>query len=138
MVRAMGLLRTMIAVAPLSAPERRLELEEVLVDTGSEYSWLPAVLLHSLGIVPVRADRFETADGRVLDRDVGFAMIHAGGRSTPSLVVFAHHSDTVLLGAIALQGLNVRVDLVRRALVSGGPIPVPSHVAAQRWWRSRA
>jgi len=130
MVDDMGLFRTTIAIAPLASPDRRVELADVLVDTGSEYNWLAATLHDNLGIAPVRVDRFETADGRVLDRDVGFAMIYAGGRSTPTLVVFANDSDMVLLGAIALEGLNLRVDLMRRQLVSAGPVPVaPTAIA---------
>jgi predicted aspartyl protease len=41
-----------------------------LVDTGSEYNWRPSQVLAELGVVPVRIDRFETADGRVLERPV--------------------------------------------------------------------
>ena len=124
MVDDMGLFRTAIAIAPLTAPERQIEVADVLVNTGSEYNWLPTSLLEQLGITRVRVDRFETADGRVLERDVGFAIIHAGGRSTPTLVVFANDGDMVLLGAIALEGLNLRVDRLRRQLVSAGPVPV--------------
>lgn len=120
----MGLYRTTIAIASLTVPDRRVELADVLVDTGSEYNWVPATLLDTLGIAPERVERFETADGRILERDVGFAMIHAGGRSTPTLVVFANDSDMVLLGAIALEGLNLRVETLRRQLVSAGPVPV--------------
>lgn len=130
MVEDMGLFRTTIAVAALTTPDRRHDLADVLVDTGSEYNWLPTTLLETLGVARVRVDRFETADGRVLERDVGFAMIYAGGRSTPSVVVFARDADMVLLGAIALEGLNLRVDLARRALVSAGPVPVASALAA--------
>lgn len=124
MVDDMALFRTTIGVAPLTPADRWIELTDVLVDTGSEYNWLPSSLLESLGIVPDRIERFETADGRILERDLGFAMVRAGGRSTPTLVVFANDNDMVLLGAIALEGLNLRVDLVRRQLVSAGPVPV--------------
>jgi predicted aspartyl protease len=120
----MGIFRTTIRVAPWSQPERQVELTDVMVDTGSEYNWLPADLLADLGIAPVRVDRFETADGRILERAVGFAMIHAGGRVAPSVVVFAGSGDMVLLGAHGLEGLNLRVDLVRRELVPAGPVPV--------------
>ena len=51
-------------------------------------------------------------------------MIFAGGRSAPSIVVFAQAGEMALLGAHGLEGLNLRVDLVRRALVPAGPVPV--------------
>jgi hypothetical protein len=100
-----------------------------MVDTRSEYNWIPATTLHELGIAPVRIDRFETADGRVLEREVGFAMLYAGERSTPTIVVFAGPDDLVLLGAIGLEGLNLRVDLGRKQLVPAGPLPAAAMAA---------
>jgi predicted aspartyl protease len=123
MIDAMGIFRTALGVAPLSAPERRRELDDVMVDTGSEYNWIPTSLLIELGVAPVRIDRFETADGRVLEREVGFALFYAGGRSAAAAVVFAHDGDMVLLGAHGLEGLNLRVDLNRKELVPAGPVP---------------
>ena len=35
-----------------------------MVDTGSEYNWVPRSILEELGVESVRTDRFETADGR--------------------------------------------------------------------------
>jgi hypothetical protein len=124
MVDDMGPFRTTIDVAPLTSPDHWIELTGVLVDVDSEYNWLPAALLHDLGIAPVRVDRFETDDGQVLEREVGFAMIYAGGRVTPSIVAFANEMDVVRLGAIALEGLNLRVDLAHRQLVNAGPVAV--------------
>lgn len=124
MIDHMGIFRTTVAVAPLGAPDDRCELRDVMVDTGSEYTWIPSDLLVELGVTPVRVDRFETADGRVLDREVGFAMLYAAGRSTPTIVVFAQAGDLVLLGAHGLEGLNLRVDLGRKELVPAGPVPV--------------
>jgi len=99
------------------------QVERMMVDTGSEYSWIAEERLAQLGVAPVRIDRFETADGRILERHVGFAMLHAGGRSAPSVVVFAQPGDMVLLGAHGLEGLNLRVDLGRKELVPAGPVP---------------
>ena len=101
----------------------RCQLAEVIVDTGSEYTWIPESALRALGVVSVRIDRFETADGRVLERDVGFAMIHTAGRSSPTIVVFAGEGDMVLLGAHGLEGLNLRLDSGRKELVPAGPVP---------------
>lgn len=123
MIDDMGIFRANIEVAALSAPDARVELQDVMVDTGSEYNWIPADVPLELGVAPVRVDRFETADGRVLEREVGFALLHAGGRSTAAVVVFAERDDLVLLGAHGLEGLNVRVDLGRKELVPAGPVP---------------
>ncbi len=124
MIDDMGIFRTTIGIAALGSPDIRHELHDVMVDTGSEYNWFPSDVLVGLGITPVRIDRFETADGRVLEREVGFAFMYAAERSTATVVVFAQEGDMVLLGAIGLEGMNLRVDLVRRELVPAGPVPV--------------
>jgi predicted aspartyl protease len=123
MIDKMGIFRTTLDVAPLHDPSARRSMTDVMVDTGSEYNWIPAELLRSLGVVPVRIDRFEAADGRILEREVGFALFYAAGRSTPAIAVFALPGDMVLLGAHGLEGMNLRVDLVRRELVPAGPVP---------------
>lgn len=123
MFESMGILRTTIEIAPLHDAETRQTLTDVMVDTGSEYNWAPAPLLHELGVKPVRTDRFETADGRILEREVGFALFFAAGRSSPAIAVFALPGDMILLGAHGLEGMNLRIDLVRRELVPAGPIP---------------
>jgi predicted aspartyl protease len=123
MIDDMGIFRTTLEVAAMTLPDRRRQLVDVMVDTGSEYNWIPSEVLIDLGIAPVRVDRFETADGRVLEREVGFALVYAGGRSAAAAVVFAADGDMILLGAHGLEGLNLRVDLGRKELVPAGPVP---------------
>ena len=123
MIDDMGIFRTTIAVAHVGRSGERRTLADVMVDTGSEYNWVPRDLLEELGVEAVRSDRFETADGRVLEREVGFAWLYAAGRSAVAAVVFAEPTDLVLLGAHGLEGLNLRVDLGRKELVPAGPVP---------------
>ena len=130
MIDDMGIFRTTIALAPWPDHDRRLTLHDVMVDTGSEYTWIPRTHLEELGVRVVRTERFESADGRILERDVGFAMLYTGGRSTPTIVVFGDTSDLTLLGAVALEGLNLRIDLGRKELVPAGPVPVAGLHAA--------
>jgi predicted aspartyl protease len=124
MIDDTGIFRTTLGVSTLATPGYRRDLSGVKVDTGSEYNWIPSEILNELGVSPVRIDRFETADGRVLEREVGFALVYAGGRSAPTIVVFANAGDMTLLGAHGLEGLNLRVDLGRKELVPAGPVPV--------------
>lgn len=124
MIDDMGIFRTDLEVASLETPTRRMVLHDVMVDTGSEYSWIQKDVLLDLGVAPVRSERFETADGRILEREIGFAFLYVAARSSPTIVVFAGPGDMVLLGAFGLEGLNLRVDLGRRELVPAGPVPV--------------
>ena len=79
-------------------------------------------MLASLGILPEWTKRFRLADGSVVERAVGFALIHAGGTTAVDHVVFGAPTDTVLIGARCLEGLNLRVDSQRKQLVDAGPI----------------
>ena len=123
MIDGMGIFRTNVEIAALHDPGTKRGLNDVMVDTGSEYNWVPADILRELGVLPERIDRFETADGRILEREIGFALFFAASRSTPAIAVFAQPGDMILLGAHGLEGMNLRVDLVRRELVPAGPVP---------------
>jgi predicted aspartyl protease len=118
----MGTFRTTIAIENVARRGETRTLTDVLVDTGSEYTWAPRAVLDSLGITPERTQRFVVADGRALEREMGVAMVHASGTSAPDFVVFAEPGDLVLLGARSLEGLNLRVDPLRKILIDAGPI----------------
>ena len=123
MMGDVGILRTTIGVESHQRRGDVRDLPETLVDTGSEYSWIPRDLLESLGVGVERALRFRTADGRVVHRVMGYAIVHAGGTRTSDEVVFAEPGDMVLLGAHTLEGLNLRIDLKAKQLVPAGPVP---------------
>jgi hypothetical protein len=53
---------------------------------------------------------------------MGCALVHAGGTFAPDFVVFAEPGNMVPVGARSLQGLNVRVDPIRKMLVDAGPV----------------
>lgn len=118
----MGSFRTTIEIENLAARGPRRALPDTLVDTGSEYTWAPRADMEALGIVPQRKQGFIVADGRRIDRDIGYALVHAGGTEAPDLVVFAEPGDMVLLGAHSLEGLNLKIDPVRKELVPAGPV----------------
>lgn len=98
------------------------QLAQVLVDTGAEGTWVPRQLLESLGVTPERRELYQMADGRVLERDVGFAIVHVAGKHTTDDVTFAEPGDLTLLGSRSLEGLNLRVDPRNKRLVPAGPI----------------
>lgn len=117
-----GLFSTTLEVEDLARARPRVRIAEVVVDTGSEMTWVPAPVLESVGIARDKVQRFRLADGSVIARDVGFAFLHAAGHYTVDEVVFGEPDDLPLLGARTLEGLNLRVDPVRKELVHGGPV----------------
>jgi hypothetical protein len=91
-------------------------------------SWFPASLLRSLGITRLKEWHFRQADGTVLSRWTGAALVYAGGTITNDEVVFGETGDLVLLGSHSLEGLNLRIDPVRKQLVDAGPAPAVASV----------
>ena len=121
-MRDMGFFRTSIAIENPARRGTTRTVADALVDTGSEFTWVPGEVLRTLGVRVERMQRFVVADGRELTRAVGFAIVHAGGVTTADDIVFGEPGDFVLLGARSLEGLNLRVDAQRKTLVPAGPI----------------
>lgn len=90
----------------------------VLVDTGAELSWLPADALAAIGLTPRRQRSFRTADGKTIQRDVGYSILAAEGFETIDEIVFAQPGDCHLLGVHTLEGFGVVVDPLAHKLVA--------------------
>jgi predicted aspartyl protease len=124
----MGTFYTGIQIAGYPDMTRGMAVDRALVDTGSELTWAPATGLRSLGIRPVKKETFTTADGSLIKRDVGFAVIRLGRRFTIDEVVFAQPGDLALLGARTLEGLGLIIDARRKRLVAAGPAPAATAI----------
>src|SRR5271154_1125713 len=86
-------------------------VSKLLVDSGSEFTWLPGEVLRQIGIEPVKKDlRIQMANGQILTRSVGYAILRVASYETIDEVVFAQKGDLALLGSRALEGMNVQVD----------------------------
>ena len=120
----MGTFRIDVEVANPARLDERRSFVSVLVDTGAELSVFPATVLESLKVVRLKRLHFRQADGTVLSRWTGPAIIFAAGTVTTDEVVFGEPGDLVLLGARTLEGLNLRIDPVAKRLVDAGPMPL--------------
>ena len=99
-------------------------VSRALVDTGSEYTWVPEKILERIGVSIEKKDlAFTMANGQQITRNVGFAIIRINNHFTIDEVVFAEPGDLTLLGARTLEGLSLIVDSQKRKLVAAGPIP---------------
>ena len=104
--------------------DRSVVIPKMLVDTGSEYTWIPTSRLNSIGVAREKKDiRFVMANGQLITRSVGFAVLRVGKLFTIDEVVFAEPGDLILLGARTLEGLNLMVDSSEKKLVASGPLP---------------
>jgi len=119
----MGTFRTDVELENTARPGGRQRLSDVLVDTGAELSWIPSAALEALGIERWKQARFRQANGTVVTRWTGVALLYVGDWRTVDEVVFGEPGDLVILGARSLEGLNVHVDPIRKMLVDAGPAP---------------
>ena len=107
----------LIAINP-KEEDRQTAPIEVMVDTGSELSWLPKKELLNIGITPRGKKRFAMANKEIIERDFGYAILQAEGYTTNDEIVFAENSDMSLLGVRTLEGFSVMVDNIGHRFVA--------------------
>ena len=100
---------------------------KVLVDTGSELSWLPKPLLLDAGITPKGKKRFSMANKQLIEREYGHAILEAEGFDTNDEVIFAEAGDMSLLGVHTIEGFSVMVDNIGQRFVET-PSLAPANV----------
>jgi len=101
-----------------------IAIPKILVDTGSELTWISSKDLESIGVTREKKDlTFIMANGQKITRSVGFAILVVEKQFTIDEVVFAEEGDLLLLGARTLEGLNLTVDPAHKRLVASGPLP---------------
>jgi clan AA aspartic protease len=115
----MGTFTISIQIGDL-AGRQFIQVDNVLVDTGTTYSTFPEGMLDQVGIERHGYRRFELADNRIVEYPVGHARIRLQGDELIVLVVFAPNNTDPLLGATALELFSLGVDPINRQLV---PIP---------------
>lgn len=127
---------TFYARCKLENPSDRskcIVIPRLLVDTGSELTWVSERMLERIGIGREKKDlRFVLANGQEVTRSVGFAIIRLDKYFTIDEVVFAEPGDLQLLGAHTLEGLNLIIEPVRRRLMAAGPLPAASPTRPKR------
>jgi len=87
---------------------KHMELE-LLVDTGSIYTWVKRVRLEQLGIKPITGWKFRTIEGKVIERDMGEAIIECLGERATRIVVFAEEGDAEVLGLTPWKDLGLKL-----------------------------
>lgn len=108
---------TTVAQVRILGPTREESLEkELLVDTGSLYSWIPRQELIALGIVPKERVKFRLMVGESEEREIGEGLIEYNGRSATTIFVFGEEGDGQVLGVYALEGLRLEVDPLSETL----------------------
>jgi predicted aspartyl protease len=111
--------------------EQAVTVPRALVDTGSEYTWIPSKTLEKIGVIREKKDLlFTMANGQTITRSVGFAILRVDKHFTIDEVVFGEPGDMTLLGARTLEGLSLVVDSRKKKLVAAGPLPAAGNHAS--------
>ena len=122
--KAMGTFYTSCRVENHVDRSKSVRVPKLLVDTGSEFTWISAAKLEEIAVRREKKDlRFVMANGEVVTRNVGFAILRVANHFTIDEVVFAQPGDLALLGSRTLEGLNLTVDPARKKLAAAGPLP---------------
>lgn len=125
----MGTFRTELRIANLVDRTREVTVGEALVVSGSEYTWVPGSLLDAIGVSREKKDvSFTMANGQMVTRTIGYAIVRSGKFETVDEVVFGEPGDLSLLGARSLEGFNAKVDSHRKQLVAAGPVVAAGNV----------
>ena len=123
----MGTFRVDCRIENIVDRKKSIDVPRVLVDTASEYTWITSDLLTKIGVKREKKDlQFVMANGSVVTRNVGFAIVRAEDAFTVDEVVFAEEGDLLLLGARSLEGMSLTIDARRKKLVASGPLPAAS------------
>ena len=106
----------------VSSASKSITVKQLLVDTGSEFTWIPREALEQIGITVKKKDvQFVMANGMTITRDVGYVILKMNGFETIDEVVFAQSGDPKLLGSRTLEGFGATVDARKKRLVAARP-----------------
>jgi len=109
-------------VVNIRRPRKRVMVSNLLVDTGSEFTWVPTDLLEQAGIKVEKKDvRFQMANGQIITRSTGYVIFKTPEFETVDEVLFGHPGDLRLLGARTLEGFGALVDPRHKRLVAAEP-----------------
>ena len=111
----MGLTTVKLKVSNFRDPHRSIE-GDFLVDSGASITVLPESIVKKLGIKPLYEKEFLLADGKVVKRKIGNALVKYKDMEIPTQVVLGGKRDSKLLGALTLEGMGLALDPFERRL----------------------
>ena len=103
-------------VSRIDNPKKKVDIN-FMVDTGAAYTVLPKSFVDKLGIKAIKLQQFVLADGTVVKRNLGHAMIEIDGQTALSTVVLGQKTDSALIGVITLENMGLMVDPFKRKLI---------------------
>jgi len=113
----MGVTTIATTITNIKNPQKKIS-GNFLVDTGAAYTVLPKSFAKKLDLKAEKIQEFVLADGTVVKRKLGYAMVELDGQKAPSTVVLGEKGDSPLIGVITLENMGLMVDPFSRKLRS--------------------
>jgi predicted aspartyl protease len=118
----MGVFYADCSVQNTADRDKSASVKQLIVETGSEFTWLPENILTEIGVsVQKPNQKFVRANGQVITRDVGYAILRTDGFETVDEIVLGQPGDLNLLDSRTLEGFGAVVDPGSKQLVAAGP-----------------
>lgn len=111
----MGITNVKLTVKNPLKPEKGIT-QQFLVDTGAHYTVIPQLMVKKLGLKPSHIQEFSLADGKIIKRSIGGALIKFDRKELPVPVVLGEKEDTALLGVTTLEAFGLMIDPFRREI----------------------
>src|SRR5438445_5484535 len=102
--------------------KKKVTVPHLLVDNGSEFTWILADTLKQIGVKVEKKDvPFLMANGQTITRPMGYAIVRVEKFETVDEIVFAEPGDLQILGSRTMEGFGAMVDARGKRLVASGP-----------------
>jgi len=111
----MGVFKVKAAVWNPAKPGNRTLLE-LLVDTGATYTVIPASVLKSLNVEPIRSIGLRLADNRVIEKPLGEIGIEIEGYRASATPAIFGDEGIHLLGSVTMEQLGLAPDPISKKL----------------------
>lgn len=111
----MGIIKVKLTVKNIYDTTKQVE-EEFLVDSGAHFTVLPFETVKILSLKPTYVQQFSLADGRMIKRSLGNALITFENKEIAVSVVLGQKGDTALLGVTTLESFGLMLDPFKRRI----------------------
>lgn len=109
----MGITKVKLTIKNPIKPGKKV-VGNFLVDSGAHYTVLPKKMVEKLELKPSFVQEFSLADGRIITRPIGSALVTLEGKELAVPVVLGEKDDDCLLGVTTLESFGLMLDPFKR------------------------
>lgn len=111
----MGLTTVELTLSKIGSKRKKIT-DQFLVDSGASLTVLPEAMWRALRLRPVDTVNIRLADGRVEQRQIGFALATFRDKTVPTQVILGETDDSKLMGVLTLEEMGLVLNPLKRTL----------------------